>query len=445
MLPSLRGQLTLREGAGQLPALLLDQGQPPGTRFLPTTKLRMCSLQRAVVQKAGEGVGDCPRPEKHTKKPRGMDYDPQSEWVGREHHMRRIIVVLAAMAAMVVVYAGAAWAASVSEVEPNDSIAEAQNIDGSSFSLDSDPNIGNTLINISPFVPHATINGTGNDTVDYYSFTVAQAGDVGVFDVDGAAVCNEAGCSSGFDSWIELLDGNDNYKLDVNDDSLTEWGQGGSGATTDSYLQYTFQTPGTYYVAVGSSAPVGSSDHLQPVPSGMSYQLQISLGVFPYTCFEKLPTIEAKPGQTVKGTKGDDVIAGTEGRDTINGGGGNDIICGKDGNDSINGGDGDDSISGGDGDDSISGGDGDDRIGNDAGYGDDTISGGAGNDYISDGEGNDRIKGDQGSDYLEGVFGDDTIDGGPGPDYIDGGPGHDWCSIGEIGRDSCEFGPSVTP
>src|SRR5215218_5162638 len=156
MLPSLRGQLTLREGAGQLPALLLDQGQPPGTRSLPATKLRMCSLQRAVeravVLKAGEGVGDCPRPEKHTKKPRGMDYDPQSEWVGREHHMRRIIVVLAAMAAMVVVYAGAAWAASVSEVEPNDSIAGAQNIAGSSFSLDFDPNIGTAYTNTSESV-----------------------------------------------------------------------------------------------------------------------------------------------------------------------------------------------------------------------------------------------------------------------------------------------------
>ena len=74
MLPSLRGQLTLRECAGQLPALLLDQGQPPGTRSLPATKLRMCSLQRGVVLKAGEGVGDCPRPKKHTKKSRGTDY-----------------------------------------------------------------------------------------------------------------------------------------------------------------------------------------------------------------------------------------------------------------------------------------------------------------------------------------------------------------------------------
>jgi Ca2+-binding RTX toxin-like protein len=384
--------------------------------------------------------------------------------------MRRIIVVLAAMAAMVVVYAGAAWAASVPEGEPNDSRDQAQNIDGSSFSLDSDPNIGDKFVNTSTIIPHATINGTGsgtgeNLTVDWYSFTVSQAGDGVILDVDDAS----------FDSDVFLFDSSGQLLAELSD-SQTDWGQGGSTWDLDSYLEYTFQTPGTYYVAVGSCCggvepnPIGDGMGIGGTPH---YQLQVSLGELFYYCNDQAPTIQAQPGRPVKGTKGDDVIAGTQGPDTINGNGGNDTICGKGGNDTISGGDGDDSIfgeggngaggngaggndsisggagndflSGGDGDDSISGGDGDDRIGNDAGYGDDSISGGAGNDYISDGEGNDRIKGDQGSDYLEGVFGDDTIDGGPGPDYIDGGPGHDWCSIGEIGRDSCEFGPSVKP
>jgi hypothetical protein len=76
---------------------------------------------------------------------------------------RRIIVLVAAMA---VVYAGPAMAASVSEVEPNDSIAQAQNIDPY-FSLNSDPNITD-----STTVPHATVDATGNDTFDYYSFKV---------------------------------------------------------------------------------------------------------------------------------------------------------------------------------------------------------------------------------------------------------------------------------
>ncbi len=77
---------------------------------------------------------------------------------------RRIIVLVAAMA---VVYAGPAMAASVSEVEPNDSIAQAQNIDPY-FSLNSDPNITD-----STTVPHATVDATGNDTFDYYSFKVS--------------------------------------------------------------------------------------------------------------------------------------------------------------------------------------------------------------------------------------------------------------------------------
>jgi len=187
-----------------------------------------------------------------------MDYDPQSEWVGREHHMRRIIVVLATMAAMVVVYAGAAWAASVSEVEPNNSIAEAQNIDGSSFSLDFDPNIGNAAINTSESVPHATINGTGNDTRDLYSFTVSQAGDGVILDVDGAIHCNEEACS-GFDSWLSLFDSSGQGVY--NDDESPEWGQGGSVSALDSYLEYTFETPGTYYVAVGADLTSG-------IPSG---------------------------------------------------------------------------------------------------------------------------------------------------------------------------------
>jgi Ca2+-binding RTX toxin-like protein len=382
--------------------------------------------------------------------------------------MRRIIVVLAAMAAMVVVYAGAAWAASVPEGEPNDSIAGAQNIDGSSFSLDSDPNIGDKIVNTSTIIPHATINGTGDGTVDWYSFTVSQAGDGVILDVDGAIVaCDELGCS-GWDSHVHLYDSSGQI-LAENSDSLAEWGQGGSvcafgSECHDSYLEYTFQTPGTYYVAVGSGICCGMEPSPIPAVGGSGpthYQLQVSLGELFYYCNGQVPTIEAKSGQTVKGTKGDDVIAGTQGPDTINGNGGNDTICGKDGTNTINGGAGDDyiesgssndTISGGDGIDTISGGDGIDTISGgvsddfiSGGDGDDSMSGGDGNDRINGGFGNDRIKGDKGNDALFGDDGDDSLDGGPGADYLDGGPGTDKCSIGEIGRDSCERGPSVNP
>ena len=68
MLRSLRGKRTPREGAGQLPALLLELGQPPGTHSLPATNTRTPPTV-ADSSSAGEGVRDCPRP-KYTEEPR---------------------------------------------------------------------------------------------------------------------------------------------------------------------------------------------------------------------------------------------------------------------------------------------------------------------------------------------------------------------------------------
>src|SRR5215212_1519360 len=57
MLPSLRGQLTPREGAGQLPALLLDQGQPPGTPPLPASKRAEQSPYNTAQEASSKGGG----------------------------------------------------------------------------------------------------------------------------------------------------------------------------------------------------------------------------------------------------------------------------------------------------------------------------------------------------------------------------------------------------
>jgi hypothetical protein len=213
----------------------------------------------------------------------------KSEWIGREHSMRRIIVLLAAMAAMVVVYAGAALATSVSEVEPNDSIAQAQNIDPY-FSLDSDPNITD-----STTVPHATIDGTGNGTLDYYSFTVPQAGvsAISLFDIDGASNGNPYGDpSSGFDAYLRLYDSNGTL-LDENDDAPPDAGsiQGGCAVSTDtcdSYLEHTFRSAGTYYIKVSQFVD-------DPIPVGRSYKLNVSV---PNHSVNAVPTIEVVGGQT---------------------------------------------------------------------------------------------------------------------------------------------------
>lgn len=66
---------------------------------------------------------------------------------------------------------------SLNEVEPNNSIDTAQNLD-SSFVLQVNPNVES-----SDTIPHVSIAGTGNGTFDYYSFT-ATAGSTGIFDID---------------------------------------------------------------------------------------------------------------------------------------------------------------------------------------------------------------------------------------------------------------------
>jgi hypothetical protein len=175
---------------------------------------------------------------------------------GEKYMPRRTTRLLTAVAAMLVASTGVAFAAPVNEVEANDSIAQAQNIDNY-FSLDADPNIGN-----STTVPHATVIGTGNDTYDFYSFTVPQAGTgtLGVFDIDGAMYS--------FDSWLNLYNSSGSLIGQSDDGGYTD---PGTVHGYDSYMAYHFPTAGTYYIAVGRyCCPT-------PVPSGGSYRLHVSV------------------------------------------------------------------------------------------------------------------------------------------------------------------------
>ncbi len=151
----------------------------------------------------------------------------------------------------------------VGEVEPNDTIATAQDLDAETWTLDFDPNIGDTTLNTSIVIPHLTVLGTGDNTFDVYSFTVPNAGDRGIFDID-------FGTTGGImDAYLRLYDGGGTL-LASNDDSPPTWGQGGSTNGLDSYLEYTFAAPGVYFIQVGNCC-VG------PVPAGGDYQLQVSV------------------------------------------------------------------------------------------------------------------------------------------------------------------------
>ena len=180
--------------------------------------------------------------------------------------MRKVILLLASMAAAVLLATGVALATSVTEVEPNNSIEEAQNIDADKFSLDEDP-----IITDSTTVPHATINGTGNFTNDYYSFDVPEAAvnKTGIFDMDQNP--------QQFQNTIWLY-GSNGVEIAHSSDSTEYFGTSpdqGSAQRSDGYLKHTFTEAGTYYMKVSNFYDGRSYD--PPIPPTTSYKLHLSI------------------------------------------------------------------------------------------------------------------------------------------------------------------------
>lgn len=147
----------------------------------------------------------------------------------------------------------------VAEVEPNDSPATAQDLDGEGWNLIEDPNITD-----STTIPHVSVLGTGNGTFDYYSFTVENAGDRGIFDID----------FNSFDTELFLYDTSGNL-IQSNDDSGFDPGGGGLA----SFIEHTFAAPGTYIIGVGRFDSFNSGGQIAgSTPRvGDSYTLHVSL------------------------------------------------------------------------------------------------------------------------------------------------------------------------
>ncbi len=149
-------------------------------------------------------------------------------------------------------------------------------------------------------IPHATILGTAHGGLEYYAFTV-RAGDVVRFDIDAAS----------FDSALRLFDGA-GTELAQNDDGGTA---SDGSADTDSFLSYTFQTAGTYYIQVSRYAETtqggaGNVFPSAPIAAGGTYQLNISI-----PSAAVVPTIFA--GSTFIGGTGSDTMTGGTGIDTV--------------------------------------------------------------------------------------------------------------------------------
>jgi Ca2+-binding RTX toxin-like protein len=288
----------------------------------------------------------------------------------------------------------------VAEVEPNDGLTSALNIDNLGFSLDFDPNINDTLgINTSTVLPHISIQGTGDGSFDFYSFTVANAGDSAIFDIDfGSGLANNGAVNGDpFDPELFLFDSFGTF-LSNNDDNFPA--DAGSTSSLDSFIQFTFATPGTYIVGVASvpSSAIAGGISGPGVPAGSDYTLHVSVQ-------NHLTSGPSAPTAAPTRTFGDVLIGGTG-----NGAGQGDLFFGSPGDDLIVGSNENDTIFAGDGMDSIFAGSGDDEINGEGGA--DTIRGNGGSDTIDAGAGDDTISWtiNDGDDSIKATAGLDRID-----------------------------------
>lgn len=153
--------------------------------------------------------------------------------------------------------------AELTDIEPNNDIENAQNVD-QHFNLSFSENIGDMTSNTSEDIPHVTIMGSGDGSYDYFEFTVLSAPALAIFDID-----QESDSSGFFDSYLRLYDDNGTL-IALNDDSSPDYGEGGSTSGLDSFLTHTFETTGTYYIKVSRY-----SDSV--ITAGTDYSLHISL------------------------------------------------------------------------------------------------------------------------------------------------------------------------
>ena len=119
-------------------------------------------------------------------------------------------------------------------------------------------------------IPHVSIEGTGDGTFDYYSFTVSEAGSRGIFDIDYENI----------DSSLLLYDDAGSL-LAYNDDlsGFLGFSDPGTNGTFVSLLQYSFPAAGTYTIGVGKWYSYDDGGELTgaPLEEGDVYTLHVSI------------------------------------------------------------------------------------------------------------------------------------------------------------------------
>ena len=190
--------------------------------------------------------------------------------------MTRRNVICVMVGALLLTGVSQVRAGVVLEVEPNDTIATAQNVDAL-FGVESNPNIQD-----STSIPHATVRSPSNTNnnpanFDVYSFTVTQSNSLGRFDMDGLVDADgNFLAQTNFDGFLELFNAL-GTRIAFDDDFSTGTGftDPGSGpVTTDPFLEFTFTDPGTYFIRAGETQNATTSN---PITGGRIYSLNISV------------------------------------------------------------------------------------------------------------------------------------------------------------------------
>jgi len=174
---------------------------------------------------------------------------------------------------LALLYSTSSSAAYITEISaPNNSFTDAQFIADSAFTIKYDKDIDAFVnsfrtTNISTTFSHASVLGTGDTSVDYFSFQATQG--TLYLDID-----NGIDSGGSFDSWLELYDSSFNLissNDDARQDSGSQFSFNNAGRFSfDSFINYQVTLDDIYYVVVGGNAnPAG-------IPDGSNYTLHIS-------------------------------------------------------------------------------------------------------------------------------------------------------------------------
>jgi hypothetical protein len=176
-------------------------------------------------------------------------------------NIRYLVVVFTLMLGNVI-------ADDITESEPNNTLASAQNVD-SHFITGANPDIANATT-----WPWVSINAAGDGSNDYYSFVVPVAGVTGIFDIDYGY---HMGGSVDTELCLYAADGS--VLADNDDFSPSTTGGRGSASFIDSYISHTFAAPGTYVIGVGKFNVFCNVSGITGtvLDADNDYELQISL------------------------------------------------------------------------------------------------------------------------------------------------------------------------